>query len=70
MEISIDIACHIEWNPNLIKSKFNWIWFFKNGMQIDGQVIENMLITFIIHDYDIEKEKNNFEKTSFHFIKI
>jgi hypothetical protein len=27
-------------------------------MQIDAQLIENMLITFIIHDYDVEKEKN------------
>jgi hypothetical protein len=32
-------------------------------MQIDAQAIENMLITFIIHDYDVEKEKNNFAKT-------
>jgi hypothetical protein len=32
-------------------------------MQIAAQVIENMLITFIIHDYDLEKEKNNFQKT-------
>jgi len=32
-------------------------------MQIDAQVIENMLITFIIHNYDVEKEENNFEKT-------
>jgi hypothetical protein len=46
-------------------------------MQIDAQVIENMLITFIIHDYVCwKKKKNNFEKkhkmkkTSFHFIKI
>jgi hypothetical protein len=39
-------------------------------MQIDAQVIENMLITFIIHAYDVEEGKNNFEKTSFHFIKI
>jgi hypothetical protein len=37
--------------------------FFLNGMQIDAQGIENMLSTFIIHDYDVEKEKNNFEKT-------
>jgi hypothetical protein len=29
-------------------------------MQIDVQAIENMFITFIIHDYDVEKEKNNF----------
>jgi hypothetical protein len=48
----------IESNLNLINSKFNWIQFFKNGMQIDAQLIENMLITFIIHDYDVEKEKN------------
>ncbi len=27
-------------------------------MQIDAQVIENMLSTFIIHDYDVEKNKN------------
>jgi hypothetical protein len=33
-------------------------------MQIDAQVIENMLITFIIHNYDGEKEKNNFEKNT------
>jgi hypothetical protein len=26
-------------------------------MQIDAQVIEKILITFIIHDYDVEKEK-------------
>jgi hypothetical protein len=26
-------------------------------MQIDAQAIENMLITFIIHDYDVEKKK-------------
>jgi len=45
-------------------------------MQIDAQVIENMLITFIIHIYDVEKEKkqlwkkHKYEKTSFHFIKI
>jgi hypothetical protein len=33
-------------------------------MQIDAQAIENMLITFIIHDYDVEiKNKNNFAKT-------
>jgi hypothetical protein len=25
-------------------------------------VIETMLITFIIHDYDVEKEKNNLRK--------
>jgi hypothetical protein len=30
---------------------------------MDAQVIENILITFIIHDYDVEKEKNNFEET-------
>ncbi len=53
----------IEFNLNMIESKFNWIQFLKNGMQIDAQAIENMLITFIIHDYDVEKEKNNFEKT-------
>ncbi len=52
-----------KFNLNLIKSKFNWINFFKNGMQIDAQAIENMFITFIIHDYDVEKEKNNFAKT-------
>ncbi len=51
----------IESNVNLIKS--NWMQFFLNGMQIDAQGIENMLSTFIIHDYDVEKEKNNFEKT-------
>jgi hypothetical protein len=32
-------------------------------MQIDAQVIENVLITFIIHDYHVEKQKNNFAKT-------
>jgi hypothetical protein len=32
-------------------------------MQIDAQVIENMFITFIIHDDDVEKQKNNFAKT-------
>jgi hypothetical protein len=32
-------------------------------MQIDAQSIENMFITFVVHDYDVEKEKNNFEKT-------
>jgi hypothetical protein len=54
----------IESDLNLIKSKFNWIQFFKNGMQIDAQVIENMLITFIIHNYDVEKEKEKtLEKT-------
>ncbi len=47
----------------MIKSKFNWIQIFLNGMQIDAQAIENMLITFIIHDYDVEKEKENFAKT-------
>jgi hypothetical protein len=31
-------------------------------MQITAQVIETMLITFIIHDYDVEKEKNNLRK--------
>jgi hypothetical protein len=31
-------------------------------MQIAAQAIENTL-TFIIHDYDVKKEKNNFEKT-------
>ncbi len=30
---------------------------------MDAQVIENILITFIICDYDVEKEKNNFEET-------
>ncbi len=47
----------------MIKSKFNWIQIILNGMQIDAQAIENMLITFIIHDYDVEKEKENFAKT-------
>jgi hypothetical protein len=43
-------------------------------MQIDAQAIVNMLITFIIHDYDVEKKKKqlckntNIKKTLFHFI--
>jgi hypothetical protein len=32
-------------------------------MQIDAQVIENLFITFIIHDHDVENFKNNFAKT-------
>jgi hypothetical protein len=31
-------------------------------MQIVAQAIETMLITFIIHDYDVEKEKNYLRK--------
>jgi hypothetical protein len=43
-------------------------------MQIDAQVIQNMLITFIIHDYDVEiflkttLQKHKYKKTFFHFI--
>jgi hypothetical protein len=43
----------------LIKSKFNWIQKKLNGIQIAAQATETMLITFIIHDYDVEKEKEN-----------
>ncbi len=38
-------------------------------MQIDAQVIQNMLITFIIHDYDVEifkkttLQKHKYKKT-------
>jgi hypothetical protein len=43
-------------------------------MQIDAQVIENMLITFIIHDYDVEKgkkktlQRHKYKKALFHVI--
>ncbi len=33
-------------------------------MQIDAQVIENMLITFIIHDYDVENFKKQLCKNT------
>ncbi len=51
-----------ESNLNLIKSKFNQIQKKISGMQIVAQAIETMLITFIIHDYDVEKEKNYLRK--------
>jgi hypothetical protein len=36
-----------------------------HGMQIAAQAIETMLITFIVHDYDVEKEKNNLRKQKY-----
>jgi hypothetical protein len=34
-------------------------------MQVVAQAIETMLITFILHDYDVEKEKNNLKKQKY-----
>jgi hypothetical protein len=58
----------MDWNSmelqfHSIGSKFSWIdlefnWW-NNMMWIDAQDIENMLVTFIIHNYGVEKKWND-----------
>jgi len=72
MKILNDFACNLNLKFNGIAIPLNWIQldlkfssidfefnWWNNMMWIDVQDIENMLVTFIIHDYGVEKKRND-----------